>query len=85
MLDELRALYIHAGLPGELVHEGWKPGAVEAIVGQVFRVMDIHADEPAWRRVWAAYMATRTLRKPIVPLEQNDQHVRDWIEWGMRQ
>lgn len=85
MLDDIRLLYVHAGLPGELVHDGWRPGAVEAVIGKTFRAMDIHADEQSWRRVWAAYSATRTLRKPIVPLEQNERHVRDWIEWGMRQ
>lgn len=87
LLPELRLLYLHAGLTeeAELIREGWRPGRVEYKVGIKFRAMDVHQDPQAWRRVWAAWSATRNMRKHICPLEQEEGHVRDWITWGLAQ
>lgn len=76
-----RELYLHAGLPGE-----WSelaPGHAERLIGPVLRAMP--ATDPRWRRVWAAWSATRAARKRFLPLEQQEQYALEWVEWGMRQ
>lgn len=81
LIPRLRELYEHAELPGD-----WSelaPGHAERLIGAELRVLP--ATDPRWRRVWAAWSLTRTIRKPICPLEQEERHIRDWYEWGMRQ
>lgn len=75
------ALYSHAGLPAE-----WSllaPGHAERLIGAVLR--SVAASDPRWRRVWAAWSATRACRKRLLPGEQQEQYVLEWIEWGMLQ
>lgn len=87
LLDDLRGLYLHAGLKDEAesVVEGWKSGAVEARLGKKLRAMRIQDDVQAWRRVWAAKSATRRWRKRIQSGAETEQDVAEWIAWGLRQ
>lgn len=76
-----RALYVHAGLSEELADLA--PGHAERLIGAVLR--ETAASDPRWRRVWAAWSATRAARKRFLPLEQQEQYALEWVEWGMRQ
>jgi hypothetical protein len=76
-----RELYEHAGLPGE-----WSelaPGHAERLIGAVMR--ELPASDPRWRRVWAAWSATRACRKRLLPGFEQEQYALEWVEWGMRQ
>ena len=76
-----RELYEHAGLPGEWAALAF--GHAERLIGAELR--DMPATDSRWRRVWAAWSATRACRKRFLPLEQQEQYVAEWVAWGLRQ
>ena len=82
LLPGLRELYAHAGFDPDLL-TGNPIGAVEYQIGKLYRATP--TSDPTWRRKWAAWSATRAMRKGLLPREQQESYVAEWIEWGMAQ
>lgn len=76
-----RRLYIHAGLPPDLADIA--PGTAERLIGAVYRELPV--SDPNWRRMWAAWSATRAARKRLLCQVDQAEYVLEWCEWGMRQ
>lgn len=76
-----RLLYIHAGLSPELAD--LPVGTAEREIGILYRAVPV--SDPNWRRMWAAWSATRAARKRLLCQVDQEQYVLEWCEWGMRQ